>query len=98
MGGYVVSGRAASPLAAMTRKWNRARVWTLRVIGLAAIALAVGAFLWASLSWLTIAVVAIAAGCIATMVYLWWVTERAERTLADPGNARQSPKSKTGQP
>jgi flagellar basal body-associated protein FliL len=81
----------------MTRLWRRGRVWTLLAIGAAVIVLATWAFQRTGLSWITIAVVAIAATCVAVMLYLWWMSNQASRSLDDLGSPRPK-KPKTRQP
>ena len=73
---------------AMTRIWNRSRVWLSRAIGVAMIVLAALAFHRSGLSWIMIALVAIAVGCVAAMVCLWWVS--AQTTRAPGGTLQQA--------
>lgn len=57
------------------------------------IVLATWAFQHTGLPWVTIAAVAIAATCVAVMVYLWWMSDQASRSLDDLGSPRpQKPK------
>ncbi len=89
--------RTTGPIAAMRRSRRRGWVWTLLAIGVAMIMLAIWAFHLTGLSWVTIAVVAMAATCVAVMVYLWWMSDQASKSLDDPGSPH-SKKPKTRRP